>query len=326
MVELDPQAKAIVDRANDSDAPSIMESTPEQARKMMGAVLKMYGWEGPEMAKVEDISVPGPASNPASGPDPGPIITCRVFTPKSVGSSATKAPLLVYFHGSGWVIGGLDSHENEARHYADGANCIVVVPDYRLAPENKFPAAAEDCYAVLQWVAANADMLGGDAENIAIAGDSAGGNLTAAVSQMALRRGGPPLVYQILVYPVCDTHHHWDSYKRNAEGYYLTTAAMAWFREQYLSSEQDREDYRASPVIGDQLAGLPPALVMTAGFDPLCDEAEAYATRMRDAGVEVDYVCYENQIHGFVSFAGAIDDGKEFIGRASAALREAFRR
>jgi acetyl esterase len=311
-MELDPQAKAIVDRANASDAPSMMDSTPEQVRKMMGAVLKMYGWEGPDMDKVEDIQIPGPE---------GGNITCRVFTPKGV---PENAPVLVYFHGSGWVIGGLDSHENEARHYADGAGCIVVVPDYRLAPENKFPAAAEDCCAVLSWVAYNAAQLGGNPDNIAIAGDSAGGNLTAAVSQMALRRGGPSLVYQILVYPVCDTHHHWDSYKRNNEGYYLTTAAMAWFREQYLSSEEDREDYRASPVLGDQLSGLPPALVMTAGFDPLCDEAEAYANRMREAGVNVEYLCYENQIHGFVSFAGAIDDGKEFIKRACLALRQAF--
>ena len=310
-MDLDPQTKAIVDRANSSDAPSIMDSTPEQARKMMDAVLHMYGWEGPEMGSVEDIQVPGPAGD----------ITCRVFKPKGV---KQHAPILVYFHGSGWVIGGLDSHENEARHYADGADCIVVVPDYRLAPENKFPAAAEDCYAVLSWVANNADQLGGDPDNIAIAGDSAGGNLTAAVSQMALRRDGPALVYQVLVYPVCDTHHHWDSYQRNSEGYYLTTAAMAWFREQYLSSEEDMEDYRASPVLGDQLASLPPALVMTAGFDPLCDEAEAYAKRMREAGVEVDYICYENQIHGFVSFAGVIDDGKEFIARASKALRAAF--
>ncbi len=310
-MDLDIQAKAIVDRANTSDAPSIMESTPEQARKMMDAVLNLYGWPGPEMGSVKDIQVPGPAGD----------ITCRVFIPKGI---TPKAPVLIYFHGSGWVIGGLDSHENEARHYADGANCIVVVPDYRLAPEHKFPGAAEDCYAVLCWVGDNATKLGGNPDNIAIAGDSAGGNLTAAVSQIALRRDGPALVYQILVYPVCDTHHHWDSYQRNSEGYYLTTAAMAWFREQYLSSEADREDYRASPVLGDQLTGLPPALVMTAGFDPLCDEAEAYARRMREAGVEVEYLCYENQIHGFVSFAGAIDDGKEFIARASTALHKAF--
>jgi len=202
-MELDPQAKAIVDRANSSDAPSIMDSTPEQARKMMDAVLTMYGWEGPEMASVKDIQVPRQEGD----------ITCRVFIPKGV---AQNAPVLVYFHGSGWVIGGLDSHENEARHYGDGAGCIVVVPDYRLAPENKFPAAAEDCYAVLNWVAEHADKLGGNPDNIAIAGDSAGGNLAAAVSQMALRRGGPSLVYQILVYPVCDTHHHWNSYQRNS--------------------------------------------------------------------------------------------------------------
>lgn len=308
---LDSQARAILDRAHASDAPSIMDSTPEQARKMMGAVLKMYGWAGPEMAKVEDIQVPGPDC----------AITCRVFKPHNLPNSA---PILVYCHGSGWVIGGLDSHENEARHYADGASCIVVVPDYRLAPEHKFPAAAEDCYAVLTWVAANADALGGNADKIAIAGDSAGGNLAAAVSQMALRRSGPALVYQLLVYPVCDTHHHWDSYRRNSDGYYLTTAAMAWFREQYLSSVEDREDYRASPVLGDQLAGLPPALVMTAGFDPLCDEAAAYAQCLQTAGVDVEYICYENQIHGFVSFAGVIDEGREFIARASAALRTAF--
>jgi acetyl esterase len=310
-MKLDPQAKAIVDRANASDTPSIVDCTAEQARKMMGAVFTMYGWQGPEMATVKDIQVPGPACE----------ITCRVFTPKNL---SKPAPLLVYFHGSGWVIGGLDSHENDARHYANGANCVVVVPDYRLAPENKFPAAAEDCYAVLSWVAANTDKLGGRADKIAIAGDSAGGNLAAAVSQMALRRGGPALVYQMLVYPVCDTHHHWDSYQRNGEGYYLTTATMAWFREQYLSSDTDMEDYRASPVLGDQLTGLPPALVMTAGFDPLCDEAEAYAKRLSDAGVEVEYVCYENQIHGFVAFAGVIDEGKEFIKRGCQALRQAF--
>jgi acetyl esterase len=232
----------------------------------------------------------------------------------------------VYVHGGGWVIGNLEAYDATCRALANAAGCIVVAMEYRLAPEHKFPAAPEDCYAAACWVADNATAMHGDPRRIAIGGDSAGGNLTAVVAQMARDRGRPALVYQLLVYPVTNYSFDTVSYRENADGYLLTRDAMEWFWNYYLRSAADGSNPLASPLRTNNLRGLPPAMVLTAEFDPLRDEGEAYAVRLREAGVPVTLKHYAGMIHGFFSLGAVLDQGKQAVADAAAALRTAFAR
>jgi acetyl esterase len=235
-------------------------------------------------------------------------------------------PILVYFHGGGWVIGNLEAYDATCRALTNVAQCIVVAMEYRLAPEHKFPAAPEDCYAATRWVADNAVSLNGDPARIAIGGDSAGGNLTAVVALMARHRGGPQLTFQLLIYPV--TNHSFEtlSYRENGDGYLLTTDAMAWFWNHYLTHESDGKNPLASPLQADQVRDLPPALVITAEFDPLRDEGEAYAARLREADIPVTLRRYDGMIHGFFSLGHIFDQGRKAMTEAGTALRTAFAR
>lgn len=309
---LDPQAAKILELTQASDAPALGEGTVAEGREAFAKLTSMVGVNPPEPRSIQEIEIPGP----------GGSIRTLVITPHS--QRPGPLPVLIYYHGGGWVIGSPETHQREACYYAAQADAIVLVPDYRLAPEHPFPAAAEDSYAVLEWVAANATQLGADGNRIAVGGDSAGGNLSAVVSQMARDRNGPPLVYQLLVYPATRMGAATASYRDCGEGYFLTTTAMNWFFDQYLSQPQDWDNPLASPLLAENLSDLPPALVMTAGYDPLRDEGAAYADRLSAAGVPVEYICYRDQIHGFVSMAGAIDAGREFLDRACTALRKAF--
>ena len=214
-------------------------------------------------------------------------------------------------------------HLREACYYAAGAKCAVLVPDYRLAPEHPFPAASDDSFAALQWAFDHSAMLNIDPTRIAVGGDSAGGHLAAVTTQRA-REEGPSIKMQVLVYPVTDTYQETETYRSRGEGYFLTHASMAWFIDSYLNDPSERDDPRASPIRAKSFEGLPPAVMCTAGFDPLCDEGAAYAEKLKAAGVDVDYVNYPGQIHGFVSMGGAIDEGREFLDRACAALRQSF--
>ena len=259
---------------------------------------------------VEDRTIPGPAGE----------IPVRIYRP----SAATGLPVLVYFHGGGWVICDLETHDPTCRAISNGADCVVVSVDYRLAPEHKFPAAADDAYAATAWVAAHASELGADASRVAVGGDSAGGNLTAAVALMARDRGGPPLAFQVLIYPVLDLASESASRKENGEGYFLTAAGMTWYEEQYLRDDADRKNVLASPLLADDLAGLPPALVVTAEYDPLRDEGEAYGRRLNEAGVPATVSRYDGMFHGFLAFAGALDGATRAQGEVFAALRTAF--
>ena len=202
----------------------------------------------------------------------------------------------------------------------------MVAMEYRLAPEHQFPAAPEDCYAATQWVAAHATAIGGDPTRLALGGDSAGGNLTAVVAQMVRDLGGPALCYQLLVYPVTDHNYDTASYRANAEGYLLTRDAMVWFWNHYLRSPADGSNPMASPLRADNLRGLPPAMVITAEFDPLRDEGEAYAARLQEAGVPVTLKRYDGMIHGFFCLGTVLEQGKQAIEDAAAALRTAFAR
>ena len=235
-------------------------------------------------------------------------------------------PALVFFHGGGWTIGDLDTHDVVCRQLALGARCAVFSVDYRLAPEHPFPAAVDDCFFATRFVFENAKTLGVDPQRIAVGGDSAGGNLAAVVALMARAAGGPPLAYQLLIYPATDQRCQFASHERNGEGYLLTKDGIRFFRGGYLPNEADRTDWRASPLLAASHAGLPPALVLTAGYDPLLDEGRAYAERLAKAGVEVSYREFCDMVHGFVLFGGAVDAANAAVAECCERLRGAFER
>jgi acetyl esterase len=261
-----------------------------------------------ELASVETRRIPGAAGE----------IAVRIYQPFGAGVK----PALVYFHGGGWVIGTLDSYDATCRELAQGAGCVVVSVDYRLAPEHRYPAAPDDCYAALKWVAANAAKLGADAKRVAVGGDSAGGNLSAVVSQMARDKGGPAIRFQLLIYPVTDADFTRRSYVDNAEGYLLTTASMHWFWDHYVPNKPQRAEPYASPLRAADLSGLPPAWLCTAEFDPLRDEGEAYAKRLQQAGVSTTLTRFDGLIHGFVSMGLVAPKAQAAVDEAVAALRK----
>jgi acetyl esterase len=262
------------------------------------------------VAHVENRRIPGPSGE----------IPVRLYRPES----RDPLPVLVYFHGGGFVLCDLDTHDGPCRSLANAAGCAVVSVDYRLAPEHRFPAAPEDCYAATRWVAECGRELGVDPARIAVGGDSAGGNLTAVVAQMARDRRGPRLAFQLLVYPVADARFDTASYRDNAEGYFLTANMMKWFWRKYLADPADAENPYASPLRAKDLAGLPPGLCITAEFDPLRDEGEAYAARLREAGVRVATSRYDGMFHGFFGMGALIDQGRTAVAEAASALRKAF--
>ncbi len=308
---LDPQMKAMLDFANASGPMFLRAETPEQARAKMQALLEARPVEPPPVYRVEDRHVSGP-----HGQIPVRIYTSEGRVPKGV---------LVYFHGGGWVLGSIVTHDVLCRSIANAAGCIVVSVDYRLAPEHKFPAAPEDCYAAAKWVAANAQSFGGDPNRIAVGGDSAGGNLATVVALMARDRGGPRLIFQLLFYPAISAANDTPSQKEfSGDGFILSRADMEWFWNHYLSGPEDRNNPLACPNRASNLAGLPPALVETCSHDPLRDEGERYAEQMKKAGVQVTLTRYDGVTHGFVSFADVLDKGKQGIKEAGEALRTAF--
>jgi acetyl esterase len=311
LMALDPQARVILDQIAAIGGPPLHELSVSDARQASTAMAAMQGT--PEaVAKVEDCTVPGPAGN----------IPVRVYTPAGKG----PLPVLVYFHGGGWVIGSIETYDALCRSLSNAAGCIVASVDYRLAPEHPFPAAVDDAYHAALWVAANAASLGGDPSRITIGGDSAGGNLTAVVAQIARDRGKPDLKFQLLIYPATDAACDTPSYSENADGYLLTKDAMRWFWNHYTRSDADRSNPLASPLRASNFTGLPPALVITAEFDPLRDEGERYADRLRAAGVPVQLTRYDGMIHGFFAMGAMIDQGRRAIQQAAAALRTALAR
>lgn len=265
---------------------------------------------GVALQGVEDRSIPGPQGQ----------IPIRIYAAEGTG----KRPVIVYYHGGGWVVGSIETHDNVTRYLAEASGGIVVSVDYRLAPENPFPAAVDDAYAALQWVSGNAESLGGDPSRITVAGDSAGGNLSAAVSLRSRDRNGPKIQCQALIYPVTDISSlDTESYNDFATGFFLTKEGMEWFRSHYLPKTEDRVDPYASPLLARDHSNLPPAVVITAEFDPLRDEGEAYAEKLREAGVPVKVVRYDGVIHGFVSFLGIVDQAAEALDLIAARVKQA---
>jgi acetyl esterase len=310
VMALDPQAAAFLDQIKAMGGPQLHELPVPLAREAMKAMASFQA-PGEPVAAVSNRTIPGPAGD----------IPVRIYTP----AGELPFAVLVYFHGGGWAIGDLDTHDPVCRTLTNAAGCMVISVDYRLAPENKFPAAAEDCYAATAWVASNAASIGGDPALLSVGGDSAGGNLAAVVSQMARDRGGPSLAFQLLVYPVTDGACDTRSYTENAEGYLLTRDAMLWFWDHYARDAEDKLNAYASPLRAENVAGLPPALVVTAEYDPLRDEGEAYGERLRAAGVPVQVTRYDGMIHGFFGMTSIMDKAGAAMREASAALRAAFR-
>ena len=306
---LDPQARALLDQMAAAGMAPLESQSVADARAFMESMRALHG-PPTDLAVVRELRLEGPA---------GPI-PARFYRMREDG----LLPLLVYFHGGGWVIGSLETHDGVCRDLAAKAGCAVLSVDYRLAPEHRYPAAAEDSYAALLWARANASRLGIDPARIAVGGDSAGGNLAAVVALMARDRRGPALRYQLLVYPVTCGRMDTPSYRENAEGYLLTRDAMAWFWNHYVPAATDREQPYASPLRAVGLAGLPTALVLTAEFDPLRDEGEAYAARLREAGVATTLRRYDGLIHGFFGMGALIDRARAAFDETATTLRAAL--
>jgi acetyl esterase len=306
-----PQVQALIDALGMTTMPGLETLTPVAARDRFQVMAELRRQTGVEaIHEVRDVTIAGPA---------GPL-RLRIYTPPV----QKPAPALVFYHGGGWVIGDLESHDHVCRSLANGAQCVVVAVDYRLAPEAKFPAAVDDCFAATCWVAAHSVELGIDPARIAVGGDSAGGNLAAVVARLARDRGGPALVYQLLIYPATDLGMNSPSVVENADGPLLTRAAMLWFIDHYARSDADRTDPLGSPLLAPDLVGLPPAFILTAECDPLRDEGEAYGKRLTEAGVPAEVKRYAGMPHGFFSFGAAFDGSKEAMTDALLRLRSAF--
>ena len=316
---LDTEAKAFLDAVKLAGRPDVSTLSVPDARKLYRETRGAVTPEPPEMSEVDNIAAPGP-----HGPIP-----LRYYRPAGV-DKKELLPVLVFYHGGGWVIGDLDTHDVVCRLLSNEARCAVVSVDYRMGGEYKFPAAVDDAYAAASWVATEAKHLRIDPARLAVGGDSAGGNLAAVVCLLAREKAAagetdvPKIAYQLLIYPATDMHMNTGSHERYAKDHLLTRASMDWFQQQYLASEADRDDWRASPLRAKSLAHLPPAYVIVAGHDPLRDEGEAYAKALQAAGVPVAFREFPGQIHGFVVLGKVIPQAGQAIAEMGVALKLAF--
>jgi acetyl esterase len=288
-VTLDPDAAAVFKAFQEAGRPAYESLSPAEAREYYMQARLVSNPEPPELKSVQPLEIPS-----RGGPIPA-----RIYTPKMLRQNGGLAPGLVFFHGGGWVIGNLDTHDVVCRTLADAGELIVISVDYRLSPEHKFPAAVDDAIAATTWVLGNARALGLDSSRIMVGGDSAGGNLAAVVAIHARNTGEPRVAGQVLIYPSTDFRMTHASHREPETSILLTHSVIRWFRDHYLNGPDDVDDWRASPARVENLAGLPPAYVLTAGADPLRDEGEAYADRLRQAGVSVTYRTFPGQFHGF---------------------------
>jgi acetyl esterase len=304
-VTLDPDAAAVFKAFQEAGRPPYETVSPAEARELYLKARVVSNPEPPQLKSVQPLAIPA-----SHGPIPA-----RVYTPLRLREANGLAPCLVFFHGGGWVIGNLDSHDVVCRKLADEGQLIVVSVDYRLAPEHKFPAAVDDAIAATKWIADNAKQLGIDASRLSVGGDSAGGNLAAVVAISARDGNGPAIAGQVLIYPAIDFALTHSSHSEPETSILLTHSVVRWFRAHYLKGAADIDDWRASPARAKTLIGLPPTYVLTAGADPLRDEGDEYAKRLKEAGVPVTYRTFPGQFHGFFTMG-------KLLQQANVAARE----
>jgi len=307
---LDPQVIKILKEAKALGLPAYQDLSPTEARKQM---LDLSPPLQPDLSvqKVVDHQIPGPAGD----------IPIRLYYPAGDG----PFPVLVYFHGGGWVIGDLDTHHGFCHALAKTSGCLVVAVDYRLAPEHRYPAAVEDAYAATRWVAENSGLIQADPDRFAVCGDSAGGHLAAVVSMMARDRKGPRIDLQILIYPITDCSFDTPSYEENKEGYMLTRDMMKWFWNHFINDEREADDFYASPLRATNLGDLPRALILTAEYDPLRDEGETYGKKLQEAGVNVTLTRYPGMIHGFIRMTAVLDKANNALDQVAGKVRDVFK-
>lgn len=309
---LDPQIEVVLGLVKQAGLPEPWQLTPAEAREQYRTRVDKLKVNEP-IFRTEDRRIPGPGSD----------IPIRIYTPRQL-KPTEKLPVLLWFHGGGFVIGSIETHDSACRLLANRTDCIVVSVDYRLAPEHKFPAAVEDCEAALKWVALHAPEFGGDPAALAVGGDSAGANLAAVVAILARDAGHPKLAFQLLVYPCVAPEPELPSHHKFREGYILSRNSITWFFGQYLRSPRDARDFRYAPLDLDDLSSLPPALVIVAGYDPLRDEGIAYAKRLMEAGNRVRLSNYAGMVHGFFLMGGAVEQARRAVAESATMLREAF--
>ena len=310
---LDPLLKAFLDQMAAQPGPKMWEIEAPVAREAFVAMMGLVGPKDVPIGKAVNHIIPAPHGE----------IPARIYTP--VAAAAEALPTLVFFHGGGWVIGNIETHDWLCRILANEAACRVISVEYRLSPEHKYPAAIEDAFAAVTWIEANASTLGVDANRIAVGGDSAGGALAAIVAQLAKEKGNPRIAYQMLFFPVTQIGGDTTSMREFAEGFFLETPTLKWFYNHYLPADADRNDPRVSPLAAKDFSGLPPAYIMLAGFDPLHDEGLAYAEKLRVAGVPVTVADYPDMVHDFIYMQAVLPQAPQALVTAAAALKSALK-
>jgi acetyl esterase len=314
---LDPQARALLDLMIERQVPPTHTLSPAEARRLY-LERRFYSQPAaPQVAEVCALRAAGPQG----------AVPLRLYRPTRAAEAAAALPVLLYFHGGGWVIGDLDTHDVLCRELCLGSGAAVLAVDYRLGPEHRFPCAVDDSLAALQFLRQQAVALGLDPARIAVGGDSAGGNLAAVVAlhdRDARPEGAAPLVFQLLIYPATDMRGLAPSHQTNGQGYLLTQDSLQWYRSHYIAAAAQWTDWRASPLLAPSHAGLPPALVLTAGYDPLRDEGRQYADALSAAGTPAQYICFERQIHGFITMGRVIDEANTAVALSAQAVRRAL--
>jgi acetyl esterase len=315
---LHPQAKALLELMIERGVPPTHTLSPAEARRFYLERRAVTQPAPPAIGETRDLSAHGPHG----------AIPLRLYQPLAESDRGAAPPVLVYFHGGGWVIGDLDTHDTLCRELALGSGCAVVAVDYRMGPEHRFPAAVDDCIAATRWVHRNANEIGVDGTRLAVGGDSAGGNL-AAVMALALRDDPQPddprIALQLLIYPATDQRRGAPSHATNGQGYLLTRETMDYFHDHYIDDKAHDLHWRASPLLHPDLSKLPPALVLTAGHDPLRDEALQYSQRLSEAGSLCAHINFERQIHGFITMGRVIDEANTAVAICAAELRRALK-
>lgn len=310
---LDPDTQIVLEMIRAAGRPPFEQLSPNEAREAYAASRKVLQPQPEQVAEIRNDTAPGPHG----------AIPVRIYRPLGT-EAAERLPALVYYHGGGWLLGDLDSHDGVCRSFANASNCRVISVDYRMAPEHKFPAAVDDCAAATRWVFENAATLHIDPALVAVGGDSAGGNLAAVIALMARDGALPPVAFQLLIYPATDMMMTSVSAQAITEGVPLTTYTMRWFIDHYMRTKADESDWRASPLRAAIVAGSAPALVVTCTHDPLCDEGVDYARRLEREGVRIVHLHFADQIHGFMSMGRIIRASGVALTMMNAVMKKAL--